>query len=461
MPQERRALLERYLLDGMQWTVRGGQMDHGVVGRAVSRPGYGAFGHPSWWGSKEHPLTSIRTLAALDGPRQSEIAAFEARLAGRAAPPLVGARAFWASDYYVHRRPGYLASVRGHSVRTGNTDYAFNGENPRGHLLGDGALWVLRRGDEYGSLFPVWDWERIPGVTAELGVERSAVPDSVFRMGPTARAGAATDGVYGVAAYDHERVGLSAHKAWVFFDDAIVALGEGVSSQSGRPVVTSIEQAQGRGDVVDQTEGGWRAVAHDGAAYVVPADAPVAVRTGLKTGRWSDIGTGPDDEVTEPVFSVWWDHGTAPAGDAYTYLVVPTAGTAADALATAAEVEVLRNDDSVQAARHRALGVAGLAFRSPDAVRVHDQLSVEADAAVLVLVRETSDGLVLAVADPEHRAGPAHVTLQGAAAAGLAGAPGVTALPDGVRVRIERPDGPLAGSSVVVPLRRLSPLPAR
>ena len=456
MPPERRDLLERFLLDAMQWTVQGRQMDYSVVGRALSRPGYGVFGVP-WMGSKEVPLTPLQTLAALDGPRQPEIAAFEARVEGRPAPPLVGARAFWASDYYVHRRPGYLASVRAHSVRTGSTDEAHNGENPRGHLLGDGATFVLRDGDEYRDVLPLWDWDRVPGVTAERGALRR---DSIFQMGTTAFVGAASDGLYGVVAYDHARDGLRAHKAWVFFDDAFVALGEGIVSESGLPVVTSIEQAHGRGSVEDQTEGGWRAIVHDGVGYVVPADAPVVAQTDTKTGRWSDIGNGPDALVSAPVFSAWWDHGASPDGAAYTYLVVPTAGTASGALAQAAEVEVVRNDGRVQAARHRASGVAGFAFWRPDAVAVHDGLGVEADEPVLVLVRETGDGIVLTVADPTHRSGPVHVTLQGEAAVGLAGAPGVAALADGVRVRVERPAGPLAGSSVVVPLRRLAAPPA-
>src|SRR5205823_1466953 len=113
MPQDKRAILTSYVLDGQQWMIRGNQWDYGVEGRELVRPTKNA-------GGLQAPLNA---LAALSGPRQDEFAAFAARLRGDAsAPPLSGNRHYWCSDYMVHQRPAYFTSARMYSSRLFNTD---------------------------------------------------------------------------------------------------------------------------------------------------------------------------------------------------------------------------------------------------------------------------------------------------------------------------------------------------
>lgn len=122
-----------------------------------------------------------------------------------------------------HHRPGWYMSARMYSTRTMNTDnLAGCGEGLLSHYLAEGATCIMRHGDEYLNLFPVWDWQRVPGTTVELAPHSSADPQ---RKGASAFAGGASDGTVGVAAFQLQRDSLRARKAWFFFSDLAVCLG--------------------------------------------------------------------------------------------------------------------------------------------------------------------------------------------------------------------------------------------
>ena len=67
----------------------------------------------------------------------------------------------------VHRRPDYYVSVRMCSDEVANAETC-NGEGLRIHNTADGTTIVKHYGDEYTGIFPVWDWRRVPGTTAEI-----------------------------------------------------------------------------------------------------------------------------------------------------------------------------------------------------------------------------------------------------------------------------------------------------
>lgn len=122
--------------------------------------------------------------------RSSEIQQYAARIYGAQPrpPPLVLNRLYYDSDYMVHHRAAYTATVRVFSNRTINSE-CVNTENLQGatrarriqlrprliqfsrHTLGrdlaDGVTNIYMSGQEYDGVFPVWQWSRIPG-TLEL-----------------------------------------------------------------------------------------------------------------------------------------------------------------------------------------------------------------------------------------------------------------------------------------------------
>ncbi|MGD0094662.1 MAG: polysaccharide lyase family 8 super-sandwich domain-containing protein, partial [Planctomycetota bacterium] len=293
-PAEKLRILCNYVLDGQQWMVRGSNWDFGVVGREFTRKNKNARGL----------VFPAQLLAKLATPRQEEFKAFAARLEGQpGATPLSGNRHYWCSDFMVHHRPAFYASARMYSTRNDNTDSLTNDENKRSHFIADGAFCLMQSGAEYAGIYPVWDWQKIPGITCEQR-EQMPEPAKCRTKGQTAFAGGVSDGTYGVAALDFKRESLAARKAWFFFDDAVVCLGAGIACQSERPVATCVNQCLLKGAArssVEQSSGSPGELAtrptswawHDRVGYAflgAPANARLAC--GPQKGRWSDIGVG-------------------------------------------------------------------------------------------------------------------------------------------------------------------------
>ena len=53
-----------------------------------------------------------------------------------------------------------------YSPRTFNAEMV-NAEGRLSHHQADGCTLIYRQGDEYADIFPTWNWEMLPGTTAE------------------------------------------------------------------------------------------------------------------------------------------------------------------------------------------------------------------------------------------------------------------------------------------------------
>lgn len=446
-PTDRMALYTRYVLDGEAWMTRGNTFDYSATGREITRKGKVATPRAEQGltlttiGQAFHLGDVVRLLAGLGVPRKEEYAAFAARLEGRrGAPQLSGNRHYWCSDYMAHRRPQFFASVRMFSSRLVNTEI-INGEGKRSHHLADGCTFVYRSGDEYRDIFPVWDWSKVPGTTAEL---KELSPDD---GGPRYKTdavfvGGVSDGAYGLAAQELRREHLRARKAWMMLDDGFVALGAGITCDSDRPVVTSVNQCLLRGRVVEAP--GANFVWHDGVAYLLPAGQKFRVTHGAQTGRWSDIGVGSDKPVTEQVFSLWLDHGARPGDAEYVYVVIPGLSKAVAARrARDTGVEILSNGAALQAVSAPKLGLVGVVFWSAGRLESGRQ-TISADQPCLLMVQERGKRLRVGVANPKNEALRLKVTI----GRKLTGE-NATHTAAGTTITFDLPGGAMAGSTVV------------
>ncbi len=153
-PPEKIKLLASYVLDGSQWMARGSASDYAAEGREITRPGQTA----GYLG------TAARNMLKLPTGREKEFEALAERVEGTG-PALEGNRHFWRSDLMTHQRKGYYTSVHIYSKRLANTDAPCNGEGIKNHHIADGANVLFRTGKEYRDIFPVWDWQKVPGTT--------------------------------------------------------------------------------------------------------------------------------------------------------------------------------------------------------------------------------------------------------------------------------------------------------
>ena len=464
IPPDRMAIFSSYLLDGEQWFIRGpaAAFDYSSVGREITRPA-GASSLKKQSAGPIYPALgavyglarAVTMLAAEPTPRQSQLQAFAARMRGDAnAPAFTGNKQFWCSDYMAQRRKGYFTSVKMLSQRMLNAELV-NSEGKKSVHLSDGANFLYLTGDEYLNIFPAWDWTKIPGTTAIQGTLQTGEPNPIDARGQTSFDGGVSDGTYGLAAMNLKRGDLVANKAWFFFDSSYVALGAGITlaDDSDRQVATSVNQPLLNGEVLSSQSSGplsqgsygfdspkraW--IYHDRVGYIFAPDTHISLSLGPQTGKWSDIGTGPDKPVTVNVFNLWIDHGNAPQDASYEYTVLPNA-TAAQVAQRAANplLRVLSNSTAIQAVYNPRLKLAEIVFRQPAYIWTPIG-TVRTDHECLLLVRQTNAGWRVTASDPQNV--PLSLTIT------------INEKP----TTIQLPGGNSAGSSVSVDVQRPVPV---
>jgi len=455
LEDERRAILRRYVLDGLAWPVWNGWMDISGCGRQIFPGARAAKGRAV--------LRCLKDLSRLDPSAADACRRVLAAEAKGKPNTLVGHKHFWRSDISIHRRPTWYASVKMSSTRVIGAETC-NAENMRGLHLGDGVLYVLLRGDEYANLFPVWHWRRLPGATCRQD-DGSLVPNSKRCRGRSHFVGGVTDGRRGLAAMKYRRGGLRAHKTWCFLDDAVVCLGAGITCSEVLPVVTSVNQCALRGPAAVSVADGNRLIEkgretiegpawvwHDGVGYLLGKGCRAALLAETQTGDWHRVHHAcSKKKVERDVFGLYLEHGTKPKGAAYAYTVLPgVPSTRMSALADHPPAEVLSQTSGLQAVAAERGKVVLAAFFEAGRLAWGDGGTLAADSPCLVLLDATSGKPRLHVADPTHRQ----------KAVGVA-----WSLPAGVRTaavaakragetHIDLPDGPMAGKTVAVGLEQ-------
>ncbi len=401
-PPQKLRILESYILDGQRWMTRGGIFDYSATGRELTRPGKSAG-----------PLAATAGKLAVIGERRDELLHYARLLQNDpAAKPLTGNRHFWRSDYMAHHRPTWFASVRMHSDRLLNTDGYINGENKQSHHLADGVTMLYLTGREYADIFPLWDWHRLPGITAPQGTK--LIPNQVCFKGGTSFVGGVSNGTYGLAAMHVSRSGLDARKAWFFYDDEYLCLGSGITSASGNPINTTIEQCLARGETTTgrfspagkpQTQ--W--LRHGNTAYILPADALIKTAVERRKANWNTIGASSAIEE-QAIFSLWLDHSADCKDAHYQYIVVPSMPDDTGLDAIQSRIHILANTPAIQAAWHDQLKLLGIVFAKPGQVKTPAGWSISAYQPCLLLLQHHSDRIELSVSDPE--GGQPHIDVE-------------------------------------------------
>ena len=448
LPPEKIEILSNLILDGSGWMTRGQATDFGAEGREITREGQDA----------RYLQAAVANMLALPTGRRQEFRDLAGRLRRDPDVYLEGNRHFWRSDLMVHHRPQYMSSARMVSRRIANTDQPCNSEGLKSHHIADGCNAIFRTGHEYDGIFPVWDWQMIPGTTVERTEQLSGSPR---RMGATDFVGGVSDGMFGVAAFDLVRGALAARKSWFFFDDEFVCLGAGIKCDSDNPVITTINQCNLTGDVVVSENGLVRSlqqaghilnaprwVWHDRIAYVFLQPSNTGLRNLAQSGVWWEINHRySKDEISHNVFTLWFEHGKSPTDETYAYLVVPEIDVASlNQYVDNQPVRILDNNRRIQAVWHDALGVGGFAFYEAGKIAVRQGLSISVDLPCLVLVREVAEGYAVSVSDPTAQQAVVRVEI-----AGAGDESGETR--DSMKMTFELPDGMVAGRSVTRSVR--------
>lgn len=403
-------ILTDFVLNTYTNVIRGQYMDFSVTGRSISR--------------KNNLLSSgfsgtLNKLKAIDPLHTAEYDQIIARLDGTEGPGFNVTPAhtqYWRSDYALYNNPGYSFSVRTSSTRTSKTENG-NGENIKGYFLSDGATDIRVDGDEYYNIFPVWQWNKIPGVTAP---ELSTIPvRSQWQVpGTSIFTGGVSDSIYGTKVFALNEYGVQANKGWFFFGNEVVCLGAGINATASVPVLTTVNQTLLDGSITIGQNGSttlltqgahsyndvdW--VLHDKVAYFFPDHGNLNITNQTQTGSWYNINTTETTEsISKDVFTMWLDHGIQPVNNTYAYIVVPNTETATEVEAyNPNAISIIENNENIQAVRHEGLGILQIAFYTPGTYE-HDSLKITVDKACVLMLKnvETSE-VTVHVADPGQR----------------------------------------------------------
>jgi chondroitin AC lyase len=377
-----------YLADGIAWSLYGNYFDVSVVGREVARVSTTGY----------NGVAALVQASQFSSPRQSEIRAATAQMLRSwqwTLPPELAALAvdaetmtvspawpaghqhYFDSDYTVHRRPGWFASIKMFSARTKSGERT-NDENILGSRQSDGRFYLVLDGDEYfgSNVWPAFDWTRLPGITVE---QKADAANDTYGFGTRTLVGGTGDGRNGVSAMDYAPLNssLTAKKSWFFFDDTIVFLTNSITCTSGNRVET----------VVDQRPS-WATPIR----YWFYGHSP-RVEQITRTGTWAALGASTDSAPHTATFqTIWFDHGTNPAGDHVEYAISPGPAVFPPT--------IVANDGTASAVR--AGNMLGIVFWKPGRVE-----GIQSDAPAVVYLTDRD----IYVADPTNGVGTFTVTV--------------------------------------------------
>lgn len=393
-------ILSTLLTEGYQWIIWNGKMDISALGRQLF---------------SSAPLHKALSLAFAANSLSGDVYSIIMSNCFSDDNSFVGHKHFWQSDYTVSRRQDWMATLKMSSQRVIGVE-SLNGDNMRGYYMADGALYVYRDASEYYDIFPLWDWRRLPGVTAYLD-DNAPMPQPDKKDKYTNRTnfvGGLSDGKNGISAMQLRKDGLTADKFWFFADSAIVCLGAGIEADSTLQVATSIEQCWEKGKVymyrgaepISFKEGAeydinGLKILHNGLGYIFLQDEGKCIIDVAKVkGSWHDImQMYPKETVSGNVFSIYLNHGKSPADESYSYMIIPGMDEEALKDFNSDAFRILNNDRNIQSVMYN--DICWAAVKNPSELDLSASLSVNFLTAGLYRI-ETRQGKVVSViyADP-------------------------------------------------------------
>ncbi len=243
IPEKDLAILLQHILDGQRNMMLHGYFDYNGVGREIARINNTL--------KRSGIGSGVEKLAAIEGmPRRDELLAFAAELRHESTEqpddPYVSCRWYPSISLLAARKNGVYIGVKCHADDQYDAEIC-NGEGELCYNMSYGARYCLmRRGDEYFNLDPIYDWAHVPGTTARLEDDVQILSHRNWwnLPLPNALTCGMIKGSRGIAAEKAEHDGISLYTAFFVADDCLVALGAGLRDEKkdGLPLTTTVDQ---------------------------------------------------------------------------------------------------------------------------------------------------------------------------------------------------------------------------
>jgi len=456
------SILRNYVFEGENWIVWHGYMDVSACNRQLFKQ--------AQVGKAMTLCVAANQLKQVDSQYKDQYNSLLIRnLQQQATVEKPMSKHFWRSDLTVFRGEKSYISVRACSPRVKGTEFT-NNENKKGHFISDGCTIFLRDGDEYNDIFPLWDWNKIPGVTAPLLDSIKPNPKTDNYLNPNPFVGGLTHNGSGISTFHLARNGIDAKKSWFYNRGVLVCLGTDITSNTGKEIITGINQCNQKGKAVITFNAGRirsvsdtvlssskvRSVWHDSIGYYFPIESAVSVSVGKQSGNWHAIADPySTDLVTGNVFDLWISHGMDAKYSSYQYFVLPAVSpTQFKEYMAKPTIEILTNNKKVQAVRLIDNSLFQYVFHEPARVNTFAGANfVETKNPGLVMIETNGNGnLIITVADPTQTLKEFKLTVNGRYRSTQSS---YNEENNQTGLRIALPQKEYAGSSVTVELKRL------
>ncbi|RYY00987.1 MAG: chondroitin AC lyase [Gammaproteobacteria bacterium] len=395
-------LLLGMLLNGWQWMARGMHTVPGTMDRSITRKN----------ATKAADVTLyIPMLIDLKpGERSALQTLYKSQVGSRKI--LKGFKYFPYSDMAAYHTPDFSFFLKTISTRTLSTE-SINRENLKGRLLNSGDHYIVRSGNEYANMMPVWDWQRLPGITAFA--DAAVIDKKDF-------AGSVTNGSSGLTAMEYSlrdsqsTKSLTAKKLWVNHKNYLVCLVTDINMHNVETAYTTLDQSRFLTDIfIDNRKVGFgkyeikegEYVYQNEIVYKALFNDKMHLFSGPVSGSWYSINNSyADQKVVENVFMPYIDHhpGQGQAG----YLIAYAKNKKkAEKINAGKDIVVLANDSSKQVIAIGKKNYFGAFYSQASFTAKGIHFSVDRPCLVII------SGNKLSISDPARKGGAVNLTYNG------------------------------------------------
>jgi len=346
------------------------------------------------------------------------------------------AKYFHNGEFMIHRTANVQYCVKLLSNRSAGPESSTEA-NKTAFLMGDGSTFINRGALDYQYSRNIWNWQAIPGVTAEQRTFPAAYNDQYVadwgRRGNSLNgfSGGLSNGRAGVCGFEYRRAydatydyyPVEADKGYFFLGDNMVNLGAGINrrveSGSGADIWTTVEQKDFGNKFVAQVGNEKITVLRDflsgTSEYVKSSDQPiwfwhdnigyiiypkegetVEVAFGVRkeSGNWHLLSNVNADELVQSeLVYIAINHMAFPNQANYHYIVLgDVTEDEMSSIVNNSGVNIIQNDSQVQAISWNNGQYMQAIFHSPSSVLLEEGLNLSVDKPAIVMTRKEEAG---------------------------------------------------------------------
>lgn len=400
-----------HLINGYGWMCYLGRMALDSMGRSISRS------------TPSAKTVSIQRLIDAGYSNNVALEELKSRIYNQNESEnsyFIGYRQFPLVDYASSIQNDHSITLRMISTRTEGNESG-NGEGLKSYYLGNGTVFCTASGDEYFNIAPVWDWERLPGTTTQLGLYGTNTEFPLIDWGNGAHGSDLFVGTVLNSALSLSSMTLSkenmadSYKSYLMSPTHLSCFGSSIRMEQTNDVATTnVDQLiWDRSKIVIQKLDGSEvyiqsvgqeyegrdiaAISMGTRRYCFPlASQLVRVSLAEQFGSWKEINESQSaEEIAESILSISITHDVF---DYYHYVVYPhfTSASVGESVRLERDHHVVKFSENIFAVSNRGQESVPL--------QLTEELQVTIDTQGLVIGELGADGSIeLSIADPTQR----------------------------------------------------------